>query len=252
MNTDIYVADGFVLPPQMSAFVIMAALRSRCGHYIFAPFLLLSFVFFPCLIAAVVDWMSTILPNMVWPWCAFRMQVWNMLHAASWKYRTPKMTQKSPSAHHCTTLSGCIFATKAHIDNRKNLVKQQYLPHMSSQYGKLRPISGWDPLASLGHSSKFQQVSHLGSVTAQHSSSGRQPNFAALNRGRHLYSAGRQSHWALAHMLVMVALCNRADHYIFALLFLSVYLLLLLSFFPRLISASVGWMSTILWHMVWP
>jgi len=32
------------------------------------------------------------------------------------------MTQKSPSAHHRTTLSGYIFATKAHIDNRnKNL-----------------------------------------------------------------------------------------------------------------------------------
>ena len=35
-----------------------------------------------------------------------------------------------------------------------------------------------------------------------HSSSGRQPNFAALNRGRHLYSAGRPSRWALAHILV--------------------------------------------------
>jgi len=32
------------------------------------------------------------------------------------------------------------------------------------------------------------------------SSSGRQPNFAALNRGRHLYSAGRPSGWALAHV----------------------------------------------------
>jgi len=30
-------------------------------------------------------------------------------------------------------------------------------------------------------------------------SSGRQPNFAALNRGRHLCSAGRPSHWALIH-----------------------------------------------------
>jgi len=29
-----------------------------------------------------------------------------------------------------------------------------------------------------------------------------QPNFAALNRGRHLCSAGRQSRWALAHILV--------------------------------------------------
>jgi len=34
------------------------------------------------------------------------------------------------------------------------------------------------------------------------SSSGRQPNFAALNRGRHLRSAGRPSGWALAHILV--------------------------------------------------
>jgi len=27
--------------------------------------------------------------------------------------------KKSPSGHHRTTLSGCIFATKASIDNRK-------------------------------------------------------------------------------------------------------------------------------------
>jgi len=29
-----------------------------------------------------------------------------------------------------------------------------------------------------------------------------QPNFAALNRGRHLCSAGRPLRWALAHILV--------------------------------------------------
>ena len=34
------------------------------------------------------------------------------------------------------------------------------------------------------------------------SSSGRQPNFGALNRGHHLCSAGRPSGWALAHILV--------------------------------------------------
>ena len=49
--------------------------------------------------------------------------------------------------------------------------------------------------------------------------------------------------------LVMVALCNRADHYIFMLWFV---LLLLLLFFPRLISAAADWMSAILLHMVWP
>jgi len=50
---------------------------------------------------------------------------------------------------------------------------------------------------------------------------------------------------------LMVALCNRADHYIFALWFLLSSLFFLL-FFPRLISAVADWMSTILLHMVWP
>jgi len=34
-------------------------------------------------------------------------------------------------------------------------------------------------------------------------SSGRQPNFAVLNRGRHLYWAGRPSRGALVHILVV-------------------------------------------------
>ena len=51
-------------------------------------------------------------------------------------------------------------------------------------------------MTSLGHPCKFQRVSCLDSVTARHSSSGRQPSFAALNRGRHLYSAGQPSRWA--------------------------------------------------------
>jgi len=49
--------------------LVMVALRSRCEHYIFALisiFLLFS-SFFPRLITAVGDWMSAILPHMVWP-----------------------------------------------------------------------------------------------------------------------------------------------------------------------------------------
>ena len=92
------------------------------------------------------------------------MQVWNMLHAARWKCRT----QKSPSGHHRITLSGYIFTTKAHIDNRKKVVKQRYVLHMSPQYGELRPTNGWDPSGSLRHPCKFQQVSRLGSITAGH------------------------------------------------------------------------------------
>jgi len=94
------------------------------------------------------------------------MEVWNVLHVARWKYRTQKVAKNSPSAHHRTTLSGHIFTTKACIDNRKKLVKQQYLLHMSSQYGGLQPTNGSDQFVSLGHPSKFQQVSHLGGITA--------------------------------------------------------------------------------------
>jgi len=46
------------------------------------------------------------------------------------------------------------------------------------------------------------------SVTARHCSSGRQQTFAALYRGRHLYSAKRQSRWALAHILVLNKFAN--------------------------------------------
>jgi len=103
--------------------------------------------------------------------------------------------------HYQNVVGTLIFATKACIDNwKKKLVKQQCLRHMSSQYGERWPTSGWDLLESLRHPCKFQRVSRLGSVTALHSSCGHQPNFAALNRGHCLYSAGRPSHWALAHI----------------------------------------------------
>jgi len=62
---------------------------------------LLSSFFFSRLISAVADWTSTILPHphMVWPWCECKMQVWNVLYAARWKYRMQKVA-KSPSGHH--------------------------------------------------------------------------------------------------------------------------------------------------------
>ena len=52
--------------------------------------------------------------------------------------------------------------------------------------------------------------SYIGSVTARHSSSGRQPNFAAWYKEwneetgyhYHLYSVGRPPRWASAHILV--------------------------------------------------
>ena len=179
----------------------MAALCNRAGHIYFHPVVCSSSSsFFPRLISAVADCMSTILPHMVWPWCEFRMQVWNVLRAARWKCRT----QKSPKSHHLGTIAQLCRAISSQIRHistiGKKLFKQRYLPHMSAQYSELRPTSGWDRSSSLGLPCKFQRVSRLGSVTTRHYSSGRQPNFAALNIGRHLYLAGRPSRWALVHI----------------------------------------------------
>jgi len=48
--------------------------------------------------------------------------------------KSPKIAISAPP--------GYIFATKARIDNRKKIVKQQYLFHVTSQYDELWPTSG--------------------------------------------------------------------------------------------------------------
>jgi len=60
----------------------------------------------------------------------------------------------------------------------------------------------------LGHPCKFQLVSRLGSVTARHLVVGVSQT-VALNRGHHLYSTGRPSRWALAH--ISSFLCTNID-----------------------------------------
>ena len=110
-----------------------------------------------------------------------------------------KGCKNSPSGHHWTTLSGCIFATKACIDNRKKLVKQQYLFHMSPQYANFGPLAA--EIVSLvwgtpGNFNMFCVLAALlhGTLVVVVSQT------AALNRGRHVYSAGRPSRWTLAHI----------------------------------------------------
>ena len=144
---------------------IIVALWNRAEHYIFIlSFVLLLLSFFPRLISASADWLST--------WCGLSANLRCRSETCCTRLAEntghKKSRQKSPSGHHCTTLSGYIFTTKAHIDNWKKLVKQQYVLHMSPQYGELRPTSGWDRFGSLRHPCKFQRVSRLGSITARH------------------------------------------------------------------------------------
>jgi len=126
------------------------------------------------------------------------------VHVARWKCRTPKNRQKFAIWAHRTTLSGYVFATKACIDNRKkNLLNSNVAPtcpHNMVNFGPLAAEISW---RVWGTPAKFQRVSRLGSVTARHSSIGRQPKFAALNRGSHLHSEGWLSRWALAQNLVI-------------------------------------------------
>ena len=63
-----------------------------------------------------------------------------MLHAARWKYRMQKWCKESPARHHRTTLSGYIFATKAYINDRKNLLSSNIsctYPHNMVTFGPL-------------------------------------------------------------------------------------------------------------------
>ena len=101
--------------------------------------------------------------------------------------------KKSPSAHHPTILSGYIFATKARIDNRKkNLLSSNISSTCSHNMVNFGPLvaeiypvvwgtpanfNGFRVLAALLHGTPVLGVSQT----------------AALNRGHHLYSAGRPS-----------------------------------------------------------
>jgi len=133
------------------------------------------------------------------------MQVWNVLHTACWKYSTQKIAKKSPSGHHPRNLSGYIFAIKARINNRKNLLIS-ISPHMSPQYGELRPTSGWDRSGSLGTPANVNGFCVLAALLHGTRVLGVSHTLRRSNRGRHLYSAGRPSRWALAHILVSYVL----------------------------------------------
>ena len=155
----------------------MAALRSRCGHYIL-PWFLLSF-FFPSrnLSRRRLDVYHTSTHDVDF----VRIQ-------ARWKCRA----QKSPKIRHLGTipqLCRAICSQLRHISTiGKNLLNSNgspRCPHNMVNIGLLAAEICWRVWGTPAHFNGF-----LISITVRDSSRGRQPNFAALNRGRHLYSAG--------------------------------------------------------------
>jgi len=165
------------------------------------------------------------------------MQVWNELDADRWKYRTQRIAKNSPPGHHRTTLSGCIFATNACIDNLKKIVKQQYLLTSSHNMVNVGPLAAeiglpvWDTpanfngfrvLASLLHRRRSTDVNQTfhdiwpspvllhyiytlgGGAWASAKLCGVVQGMKLRNfyRGRHSYSAARPSRLASADILV--------------------------------------------------
>jgi len=92
----------------------MAALCSRCGHYIFVLWFL-SFFFYssPNLSGRRLDVYHTSAHGVA------LVRIYNASEMCCTWLAGNAGPKKSPSGHHLTTLSGYIFAIKACIDNRK-------------------------------------------------------------------------------------------------------------------------------------
>jgi len=111
-----------------------------------------------------------------------------------------KTAKNSPSGHYCTTLSGYIFAAKARIDNRKkNLLNSNVsptCPHNMVNFGLLAGEICWRVWGTPANFSGFRILAALlhGTLVVSISET------ATLNRGHHLYLAGRPSRWALTHI----------------------------------------------------
>jgi len=131
------------------------------------------------------------------------MQVWNVLHAARC------MEMQDPQNRHLGTITQLRRAISSQLRHvwtiGKKLVRQLVSPtrpHNMVNFGPLTAeirsgvwgtpanFNGFRVLAALLHGTLVVGVSQT----------------AALNRGRHLYSAGRPSRWALAHICSLF--CN--------------------------------------------
>jgi len=122
--------------------------------------------------------------------------------------------KKSPKICHLGTIAQlcrAVFSQLRHVSQSgKNVLNSNIsstCPHNTVNFGPLTAEIG---LPVWGTPANFNGFCVLGALLhgTRHSSSGRQPNIAALNRRRHLCSAGRTSRWALAHIPVHLSLAT--------------------------------------------
>jgi len=140
--------------------------------------------------------------------------------------------KNSPSAHHRTILSGYMFATKACIDNPKNMLNGNIsftCPHNMVNFGPLTAENGWRVWGTPSYFNGFRVLSSWQHrLVAQRRSTKllddwlvhyiyifvgscsltefcqvqRFSRFDQFNRGRHLHSAGQPSRLPSTHFLV--------------------------------------------------
>jgi len=75
-----------------------------------------------------------------------------------------KIAKNSPSAHHRTTLSGCIFSTEAFIDNRKNLLNSNISSTFCVILANFGPLAAEIDLRVLGTPANFNEFRVLASL----------------------------------------------------------------------------------------
>jgi len=83
----------------------------------------------------------------------------------------------------------------------KKLVKQQYVLQKSPQYGELGPLAAEIGSGVWGTPTTYNRF-RIFAALLQGTPAVGVSQIAALNRERHLYSAGQPTRWALAHILV--------------------------------------------------
>ena len=117
-----------------------------------------------------------------------------MPHAARCKYRTQKIIL-APSHN----FSGYIFGTKACIDNRKNLLSSNTSSTCSDNMVNFGPLAAeidpvvWGTPANFNCFASWQRYCTAVKYWAP-------AKLCGVEQRGHLYSAGRPSRWALAHI----------------------------------------------------
>jgi len=97
-----------------------------------------------------------------------------------------------------TTRVSCSNAAKTLYGSQQNFARclaVSWAGRLFLHFRRMLPRNGILPCAKFTLRPPSVALSYIGSITAWHSSSGRERNFVALSTRRHLHSAGRPSRW---------------------------------------------------------